>query len=466
MKQRILIVDDKKDMLQMLERLLSRHLSVEVLKAQNGATAIKTVTQNGVDAVVLDIRMPGKDGMSVLRELLEKDRDVPVIILTGYGTVDMAVEALKIGAYDFLTKPVDNDRLVHTVKRAIEYRRLLKEKRRLEEEVKLRGLTREIIGTSPAIKKVLEELEAVADTEETVLILGETGTGKELAARTIHRLSQRAEGPFVTVNCPAVPESILESELFGYKKGAFTSATHDKTGLIETAHGGTLFLDEIGDIPAQVQTKLLRFLQDKEFKPLGHTENIKVDVRVIASTNQDLEKKITEGTFREDLYYRLNVITIRMPSLAERRQDIPVLAEHFLREFSIQYNKDIEGFTRDALQYLTERPWKGNVRELQNVVKRAVIFATDRWISRASILATERGTHPGPNLSDLLELPYRTAKDKLLEEFTTEYIRNLLQKTGGNVTRAAQIAGLHRQALQQLMRQYGITSSQYKRQQQ
>ncbi len=465
MKERLLIVDDKKDMLQMIERLVSRHLSVDVLKAMNGQDALKFFSENSIDTVVLDIRMPGKDGMTVLKEILNKDRDIPVIILTGYGTVDMAVEALKLGAYDFLTKPVDNERLVHTIRRALRYRRLIKEKRLLEEEVQRRRLQREILGTSPAIKKVLEEIKAVATTDETVLILGETGTGKELAARTIHRLSQRAEGPFVTVNCPAVPENLLESELFGFKKGAFTSATEDKTGLIATAHRGTLFLDEIGDIPAQVQTKLLRFLQEKEFRPLGSTENITVDVRVIASTNQDLEKKIQDGSFREDLYYRLNVITIRMPSLEERKEDIPILADAFLREFSLQYDKEIKGFTKDALEYLLQRPLKGNVRELQNVIKRAVIFATGQWIDRRTLEASPPEPRALSTISSLLDLPYRQAKEKLLEEFTTNYIRHLLNQTGGNVTRAAHRAGIHRQALQQLMRQFGISSSEFKKDQ-
>ncbi|RME68525.1 MAG: sigma-54-dependent Fis family transcriptional regulator [Nitrospirae bacterium] len=465
MKERLLIVDDKKDMLQMIERLVSRHLSVDVLKAMNGQDALKFFSENSIDTVVLDIRMPGKDGMTVLKEILNKDRDIPVIILTGYGTVDMAVEALKLGAYDFLTKPVDNERLVHTIRRALRYRRLIKEKRLLEEEVQRRRLQREILGTSPAIKKVLEEIKAVATTDETVLILGETGTGKELAARTIHRLSQRAEGPFVTVNCPAVPENLLESELFGFKKGAFTSATEDKTGLIATAHRGTLFLDEIGDIPAPVQTKLLRFLQEKEFRPLGSTENITVDVRVIASTNQDLEKKIQDGSFREDLYYRLNVITIRMPSLEERKEDIPILADAFLKEFSLQYDKEINGFTKDAIEYLLQRPWKGNVRELQNVIKRAVIFATGQWIDRRTLEASPPEPRALSTISSLLDLPYRQAKEKLLEEFTTNYIRHLLNQTGGNVTRAAHRAGIHRQALQQLMRQFGISSSEFKKDQ-
>ncbi len=303
----------------------------------------------------------------------------------------------------------------------------------------------------------------MAVTDETILIRGETGTGKELAARTIHRLSTRADGPFITVNCPAIPESILESELFGYRKGAFTSATTDKKGLFEAADGGTIFLDEIGDIPASVQTKLLRVLQEKEFKPLGDTGNVKVDVRVIASTNQDLEAKIKSGDFRDDLYYRLNVITLRMPSLNERVDDIPLLANHFLKEYAVEYGKDITGFSPDAFDYLMKRNWKGNVRELQNLIKRAVIFAKDKRVTSAQL---ESPAYEDPCsdeiVDELLNMDYKTAKQRLVERFSNQYIGRLLKKTGGNVTQAARLAGMERQALQQLMKRYGISSSDFK----
>jgi DNA-binding NtrC family response regulator len=462
-KDKILIIDDKPDMLTFLERLISKELGVDILTAQNSSEALPYLKDNDIDIILLDVRMPGKDGISLLKEIKSLDSDIIVIMLTGYGTVDMAVEALKLGAYDFLTKPVNNERLIHTLRRALQFRKVLKEKQRLEEEIRTQVVRKELIGESPVMKEVLETLRAVAETDETVLILGETGTGKELAARTIHRLSRRADGPFITVNCPAIPESILESELFGYRKGAFTSATSDKKGLIETADHGTIFLDEIGDIPHSVQTKLLRFLQDKEFKPLGDTENIKVDVRVIASTNQDLEKKIQEGHFREDLYYRLNVITIRMPSLKERSEDIPLLAEHFLREYALKYGKEIEGFSDEAIVYLTTRQWKGNVRELQNVIKRAVIFARNNKIGRRDL---EDFSHiePCPDIlmDSLLNLDYRSAKSKVLEHFTVNYLRHLLESTKGNVTHAARKAGMERQALQQLMKRYRITSSEFR----
>ncbi len=462
--EKILIVDDKKDMVSFLKRLVSSELGMAVKGATSGEEALKELSQNSVDVAVLDVKMPGQDGISLLKEMKALDRDLAVIILTGYGTVEMAVEALKLGAYDFLTKPVNNERLIHTIKRALEYRRVVREKTLLEEKIKYALLKRELIGESPAMKELLDDIRAVAETEETVLITGETGTGKELAARTIHRLSRRQKGPFIAVNCPAIPESILESELFGYKKGAFTSATSDKKGLFEAADGGTIFLDEIGDIPLAVQTKLLRVLQEKEFKPLGDTESVRVDVRVIASTNQDLERKIEEGQFRDDLYYRLNVITVRMPSLNERLEDIPLLAEHFLREYSIEYGKDhITGFSDDALSYLTSRNWKGNVRELQNTIKRAVIFSKDPVIEASTLESPTRAPAPSDDLfSHFLSLDYKTARSKALEHFTVSYIKNLLEKTGGNVTHAARMAGIERQSLQHLLRKYNIEPREFK----
>ncbi|HDY71602.1 MAG TPA: sigma-54-dependent Fis family transcriptional regulator, partial [Nitrospirae bacterium] len=382
MSEKVLVVDDKKDMLVFLERLLSTELNVQVVGVTRGRDAVGAISGDGVDVVITDVKMPGKDGIALLEDLRKIDSDLIVIILTGYGTVDLAVEALKKGAYDFLTKPVDNERLIHTLKRALEYRRVLKEKRFLEERVKYASLKRELIGESDVMANLLDRIRTIAETGETVLITGETGTGKELAARTTHRFSRRSKGPFIAVNCPAIPESILESELFGYRKGVFTSAVSDRKGLFEAADGGTLFLDEIGDIPLSVQSKLLRVLQEKEFKPLGDTASVKVNVRVIASTNPAIERKIDDGQFRDDLYYRLKVITVRMPSLNDRVDDMPLLAGHFLIEYALEYGKSITGFSRDALDYLKVREWRGNVRELQNTIKRAVIFSKGSIIDR------------------------------------------------------------------------------------
>ncbi|NOZ24925.1 MAG: sigma-54-dependent Fis family transcriptional regulator [Nitrospirae bacterium] len=464
MKERVLVVDDTKDMVSFLKRLISSELGVEVVGVFRASDAVETVSGGSVDVVIADVKMPEKDGVTLLRELKTIDEDIVVILLTGYGTVDMAVESLKLGAYDFLTKPIDNDRLLHTVKKALQFRMVLKEKTRLEETIKHSGLSRELIGESRVMEELMENIKTVAGTDETVLITGETGTGKELAARTIHRMSKRARGPFIAVNCPAIPESILESELFGYKKGAFTSAVSDKKGLFEVSNGGTIFLDEVADIPVSVQTKLLRVLQEKEFKPLGDTSSVKVDVRVLASTNQDIEGKVEKGLFRDDLYYRLNVITIRMPSLSERIDDIPLLSRHFLRRYAIEFGKEIRDFTEDAMAYLTAREWRGNVRELQNVIKRAVIFSRGPEIDSSCFQGPSR-ISPCKDivLNDILSLDYRMARNKVLERFTVSFVRNLLQKTDGNVTRAARMAGMERQSLQHLMRKYGINPQDYRK---
>ena len=463
MSEKVLVVDDKKDMLVFLERLLSTELNVQVVGVTRGRDAVGTISGDGVDVVITDVKMPGKDGIALLEDLRKIDSDLIVIILTGYGTVDLAVEALKKGAYDFLTKPVDNERLIHTLKRALEYRRVLKEKRFLEERVKYASLKRELIGESDVMANLLDRIRTIAETGETVLITGETGTGKELAARTTHRFSRRSKGPFIAVNCPAIPESILESELFGYRKGAFTSAVSDRKGLFEAADGGTLFLDEIGDIPLSVQSKLLRVLQEKEFKPLGDTASVKVNVRVIASTNQEIERKIEDGQFRDDLYYRLNVITVRMPSLNDRVDDIPLLAEHFLIEYALEYGKSITGFSRDALDYLKVREWRGNVRELQNTIKRAVIFSKGSIIDRDAFEdTTQFGHFTGGVSCETMSMDYKTARNRVLEHFTVNYIRHLLKKTSGNVTHAARMAELERQSIQHLMRKYGIDSKDFR----
>jgi len=463
MRESVLIVDDKQDMLDLLKRIITQKLDVSVVSSTSGEEALEMVNKTGIGLVVTDVKMPGMDGLELLKRIKERNGDTVVIILTAHGTVDSAVDALKIGAYDFLTKPLNNERFIHTLKRAIELKRVIREKNLLAERLKQARLVGSIIGNSPAIRSMLEKIEMIADTDETVLITGETGTGKELAARTIHILSKRSQKKFVPVNCPALPESILESELFGYKKGAFTSAMSDKKGLFESANGGTIFLDEIGDIPTGIQTKLLRVIQEREFKPLGDTESIQVDVRVVASTNQDLERKISQGQFREDLFYRLNVISVHMPSLRERVEDIILLADYFLLEYSIEFDKEIQGFSEDAAAYLTNRMWKGNVRELQNVIKRAVIFAREPIIDRPALENPLRSNAVDENVPDhVLSLDYKTARKLTVENFSVTYIKNILEKTDGNVTRAAREAGLERQSFQHLMRKYNIRSNDFR----
>ncbi len=462
----VLVVDEARETVSLLESLISSGLGVEVKGLTSAEEAVEAVSCHDVAVVVADVMVSDKDGLSLLKDLKAVDRNVIVILLSGYGSVDMAVEALKLGAYDFLTKPVNHARLLHTLRNALGLYRSQARQSALEEKGRAPGtpFTKELIGESPVMRRLLACIGTVAATDETVLITGDTGTGKELAARTIHRMSRRAGGPFVAVNCPAIPESILESELFGYKKGAFTSAVSDKKGLFEAARGGTIFLDEVADIPLSVQTKLLRVLQEKEFKPLGDTASVKVDVRVLASTNQDIDVKIEKGLFRDDLYYRLNVVTVRMPTLQERTEDIPLLASHFLRRYAHEFGRDIRGLSDSAVARLCERRWRGNVRELQNVIKRAVIFSSGPEI-RGEDIDNPAGMPRGGEFGDdsLLSLDYRTARTRVLENFTVSFVGNLLRRTGGNVTRAARLAGMERQSLQQLLRRYNIDPHAYRK---
>lgn len=374
-EKNILIVDDEPDMLSMLKLVFKKKLDCNIYMAKSGLTALQQLRECRPDVVVTDIKMPDLDGLELLNQIREYDKTISTVVMTGYGTVDMAVQALKDGAYDFLEKPFDKDHIVRVVNNGLERTALLRTNRSLQEQLENLALPEGFIGQSPALKKALELIARVADTDATVLIRGESGTGKELAARALHNVSNRKHKPMVTVNCPALPEHILESELFGYTKGAFTGALQDKKGLFLEAHGSTIVLDEIADIPVSIQTKLLRVLQEKEIQPLGQNRTIKVDVRVVASTNQDLEAKIRAGEFREDLFYRLNVVTITMPNLEEMREDVPLLVHHFISHYKKQYNRGDLTFSPETLQLLFQRKWPGNVRELRNTVKRLVLLA-------------------------------------------------------------------------------------------
>ncbi|WP_022853772.1 sigma-54-dependent transcriptional regulator [Thermodesulfatator atlanticus] len=463
MNPRILVVDDEPHMTRMLLRLFRQIPEAEVEPCLSGEEALEKLSSFSPDVVVTDIKMAGIDGLALLKQIKQFDHTISVILITGYGTIEMAVQALKDGAYDFIQKPFDSDHILHVVKRAIERTKLLRENLHLKTEIA--SYAREklgIIGDSPAIKRVLEMVERIAPSDVTVLIRGESGTGKELIARAIHQLSNRRDKEMITVNCPAVPEHILESELFGYVKGAFTGATADHDGLFKVAHGSTIFLDEIGDISPSVQTKLLRVLQEKEIRPLGSTKTIPVDARVIASTNQDLEEKMSQGAFREDLFYRLNVVTIYVPPLRERKEDILPLANYFLHKYSEKYGKEGLSFSSEALDYLVNRPWKGNVRELQNAVRRAVLLCRGDTITSQDF--SEKTLPIQVDYFSLyLEKPYSQAKKELLESFSRRYVEELLLKTRGNVTQAARMAGLERQAFQRLMRQLQIKSSDFRK---
>jgi len=408
--------------------------------------------------------MPDLDGLELLTRIRQLDQTISVVIMTGYGTIDMAVQALKDGAYDFLQKPFDKDHLVRVIRNGFERTALLRANYKLREKLSDLVQPEGFVGQSPALKKVLDLLARVADTDATVLIRGESGTGKELAARALHKLSNRKERRMIIVNCPALPENVLESELFGYSKGAFTGATQEKKGLFLEADGSTILLDEIADIPISIQTKLLRVLQEKEFQPLGQNRTIKVDVRVIASTNQDLEAKIKAGEFREDLFYRLNVITFKMPGLEEMSEDVPLLIHHFLEQFKRQYDRQDLVLSPELLQNLYQRRWPGNVRELQNIIKRIVLLAGRDSVELADLSHSNDNSrhHFADSFEDLYSIGYNEAKAEIIRQFSAGYLRNLLTRHSGNVTNAAADCGLERQALQRIMRRYGILSTDFK----
>lgn len=462
--KRILVVDDDVLMLGMLKRILSKKFACEVVTAETPFDALRIMKDDPPSLIVADVRMPGLDGIELLRRVKEQDPTVSVILMSGFGTIEIAVEAMREGAYDFLPKPFNNDELVYTARRALERTDLLRENRVLHERLDGDLSVSPFVGRAKPLKETLDLIRRIADTDVTVLIRGESGTGKEIAARAIHDLSSRSSRKMIAVNCPALPEDILESELFGYVKGAFTGATSDKKGLFLEADGSTILLDEIGDMPVSLQTKLLRVLQEKEIRPLGSNQNIPVDVRVLASTNQDLETKISQGLFREDLFYRLNVVTVRMPSLAEIPEDIEPLARHFLRVYGREYGRKGLSFAPETISCLMRRHWKGNVRELQNVIKRAVLLASGHLITPGHLFLSEQGKGQGKENSSVCfgGLKYNEAKEKVVESFSRAYISRALEKSLGNVTVAAQHSGLERQALQRLMRRYGIRSEDFR----
>ena len=461
---KILVVDDEMEMCRMLQRMLGRE-GYSVIVANDGMEAMKMVREWHPDCVVSDVKMVGMDGITLLKNILQDEPALSVILITGYGTIEMAVEAVKAGAYDFIEKPFDKTKILFAVKRGVERAMLLRENVRLSMSANEEDDDFGIIGESSAIARVRSLIRQIADCRETVLVRGESGTGKELAARAIHRLSSRGRRPLVTVNCPALPEHILESELFGYVKGAFTGADQQRKGLFLDADRSSILLDEIGDLPVTIQTKLLRVLQEKEIRPLGSNRNIKVDVRIISSTNRNLEEMIAEGSFREDLFFRLNVITVKMPALREIREDIPLLASSFLEKYSKKYEKEGLFFSDDALDLLMSREWKGNVRELKNLINRAVLLNRTGTI-RASDLDDESGflssVHPEIVASSLFSMPYSQAKQEVISSFSVRYIKRLLARTSGNVSEAARICGMERQGLQRLLRRYGINPSEFR----
>ena len=463
MKETLLIVDDEIDMLQLLKRSLEPDLGCQVVTALSGEQALKILQDQPTDLVLADIKMAGMDGMELLARIRQQHPWLTVVMMTGHGCIELAVQAIKAGAYDFITKPFDLESLELTLNKALERSRLLRENLRLQQHVQSQDAFQNLVGKSQKMQRVYETVQMVAKTDFTVLITGESGTGKDLVAHAIHALSGRRSRQFVAVNCPTVPENILESELFGYRKGAFTHATQNRIGLIQEAHGGTLFLDEIGDISTTIQTKLLRVLQEKEIKPLGDTKSIIVDVRVIASTNRNLDEKIKRGEFREDLFYRLNVLPIALPPLRERREDILLLVDHFLRKRRRELDRPEKSISMELMERFLRHPWEGNVRELENLITRGILYAPRDEIRPEDVGFLEPPAALSCLVTDnILDFPYRDAKEALLQRFNTEYIGGLLTATQGNVSQAAQLCGMERQALQQVMRRYGIRAEDYR----
>ena len=447
----VLVVDDDPAHRTMLRTLLTGW-GYSIKEADDGAEAIEMVHEQPFDLILMDIRMIKVSGLEALVEIKAFNPSIPVIIMTAYSSVESAVQALKNGAYDYLTKPLDFDELRLTMERAMEHRQLREENRQLRETLGTHFDTQNIIGRSHAMMRLMETVAQVAPTEATVLIIGESGTGKEMIAGAIHFNSPRKDGPFVKINCAAITETLLESELFGHEKGAFTGAYRRKEGRFRQAHGGTLFLDEVSEMSLAMQVKLLRVLQDREITRVGGEEVIKVDVRIIAATNKDLIKEIGSGRFRDDLYYRLNVVTIAMPPLHERREDIPLLAQHFLEQFSETNRKQIKGFTPQAMDRLLRHAWPGNVRELMNAVERAVVLARAEYLDEDEFPLIPRETGPEGEVS----LEGAASIEMPLDEMEKATILRMLEHTNGNKSEAARRLGITRRTLHKKLKAYGV----------
>ncbi|MEW6423646.1 MAG: sigma-54 dependent transcriptional regulator [Bacillota bacterium] len=447
MVPKILIIDDEKHLCWALEKAM-RQEGYSTLSTTSGKKGLELIKEDPPSLVILDLKMPEMDGLEVLKRAREMQPRLPVIILTAHGTIETAIEAMKIGAVDYLTKPFDLDELKIVIKQNLMVSQLVTEVNFLRAELARKYSS--IIGESKAIQEVKKLIEKVAKSNATVLITGESGTGKEVAALTIHQLSPRRDGPFVPVNCAALPEQLLESELFGHEKGAFTGAVARKLGRFELADKGTIFLDEITEMPLSMQVKLLRVLQEKSFERVGGTETLRVDVRVIAATNRDIASAMQQGQFREDLYYRLNVFQIHMPPLRERKEDIPLLAQHFVEKFRPTYL--VNKISSTALELLVRYHWPGNIRELQNVIERAAIICQGNEILPEhlpkELLSTQKTT-----ASSIINFPDQGIS---LDEVEKELILKALEKTGGNQTRAAQLLGITRSALLYRSQKYGL----------
>ena len=456
---RILVVDDEEIVLKSCVRALAAE-GRTVDTASGGAEALARIDAGAYDAVLLDVMMPNMDGMEVLQRIKEAHPEVEVIMVTGLSQVDTAVRSMKLGAFDYVSKPFDPDELGIVVERALERRRLLRENLSLKSAVSSRYRFENIIGASPRMQEEFRLIAQCAPTNSTVLITGESGTGKELIARAIHYNSLRKDKPIVTVDCMSLSEHLLESELFGHVKGSFTGAIAAKRGLLEVANGGTVFLDEVANIPLSVQAKLLRVIQEREFKAVGDTRTQNVNIRLVCATNRDLKEMVAEGSFRDDLFYRINIFPIRVPSLRERREDIPALAFHFLKACSAEVGKKVTELSDGALGLLVNHDWPGNVRELENTIHRAVILASDHVVRKAHLASLlESAAEAGgdvPRTGDELKRIKKAAREKSVEGIEKAFVLEALKRNAWNVTRSAEETGMQRANFQALMKKHGI----------
>lgn len=464
MSNTILIVEDELNMRKILEALLKRQ-GYLTASASNGLEALTMLRRLNIATIITDLKMPGMDGLQLLTQATTAYPHIPIILITAHGSIETAVDAMKRGAFDFITKPFEQEELTMIVSKAIKAHELGQLEIHNDNVIPLNQYG--TVGQSAQLLAIHRLIDKIAASPTTVLITGESGTGKGLLAQAIHSLSTRTTHPFIKVNCAAIPETLLESELFGHEKGAFTGAIANKPGRFELAHMGTLFLDEIGELPREMQVKLLRVLQDKEFERVGGLKTIKVDIRLIAATNRDLELEVKEGRFRQDLYYRLNVIQIHVPPLRERREDIPLLVSHFIEKFNKKLNRSIQTISRDAMNLLLAYPWTGNIRELENIMERAVLLADGPEITTPDLPQALRTEATEPVPFSAVEVGYCAGQPlkEVLKEQTERLERNLiiqaLKETGGNVTKAAEHLRISRKSLQLKMKEYGLRDLPY-----
>lgn len=444
-----------------MSRSIVQETDYRVITATSGKEALGILEKKSIDLVLTDISMPGIDGLALLKSIIGLDPSITIIMMTAYGSIEIAVKSLKLGAYDFIQKPFNFDFLVRLLKKGMERNRLLRENNRLQQIVCEKAPFENMIGKSQKMQEMFRKIKMLAKTDVTVLITGETGTGKDLAAQAIHAISGRRNKGMITVNCPALPEGLLESELFGHKKGAFTSADSEKKGMFDQAENGTIFLDEIGDLPLSLQKKLLRVLQNQEVKPIGANESHQVNVRVIAATNQDLNQKMENGEFRPDLFYRLHVATLTMPSLREIREDIPLFVNHFLSKSACELQVQAKTVSEDVIHYLKLLEWQGNIRELENLIR--------SWTATIEV-AEIKMNHVAMDLKNTIQMPgtvssdgsYKELKDQVIEGFTRSYISKLLEETRGNISLSAKISGIKRQSLQKIINRYDIDANHFR----